>query len=166
MAAGALLELVWYVHYGAPFTAVFFILLMYSLRAVRARIPTGNPAGNFAVLALFMVLTGSAIAVEGIHVLQHRTPDQILPVNGRRPAIEANLLKNSPGRHVIFVRYTGTQTPHEEWIYNSADIDAAPVIWAQDMGSEDVRLTRYYPDRSFWLFEPDINPTRLESYPR
>jgi hypothetical protein len=40
-------------------------------------------------------------------------------------------------------------------VYNPADIDAAEVIWAQDLGPvENERLQRYYPRRSFWLFSP------------
>jgi hypothetical protein len=63
--------------------------------------------------------------------------------------------KKQPGQHVIFVRYAGLPSPHEEWIYNPADIDAAPVIWALDMGQiENERLRRYYPGRSFRLFKP------------
>jgi hypothetical protein len=65
-------------------------------------------------------------------------------------------LAERPGRHVILVRYRETDTPHQEWIYNPADIDAAPVIWARDLGPiENERLIRYYAGRSFWLFEPE-----------
>ncbi len=65
------------------------------------------------------------------------------------------MLKKGPGQHVIFVRYAGLPSPHEEWIYNPANIDAAPVIWALDMGQvENERLRRYYAGRSFWLFKP------------
>ena len=65
-----------------------------------------------------------------------------------------------PGRHVMFVRYRETDTPHHEWIYNPADIDASPVIWARDMGrTENERLINYYAGRSFWLFEPEESMT-------
>jgi hypothetical protein len=65
---------------------------------------------------------------------------------------------------VIFVRYTGTQSPHEEWIYNLADIDAQPVIWAQDMGGENGKFVAYYPGRSFRMFRPDVDPGCLQPY--
>jgi hypothetical protein len=83
-------------------------------------------------------------------------------VNGRKGAIERRLAEQPPGRHVVFVHYTGSHSPHAEWIYNPADIDAAPVIWAQDMGdSENRRLIKYYPGRAFWKFEPDESPDNL-----
>jgi hypothetical protein len=78
--------------------------------------------------------------------------------------VETDLLANHPGRHVIFVRYTGTHSPHAEWIYNLANIDAEPVIWAQDMGTENRKLKAYYRDRSFWIFEPDVDPNVLTPY--
>jgi hypothetical protein len=64
---------------------------------------------------------------------------------------------------VIFVSYAGLPSPHEEWIYNRANIDTAPVIWALDLGqTENEKLRRYYAGRSFWRFKPaesmNLNP--------
>ena len=43
--------------------------------------------------------------------------------------------------------------PHQETTHL---VDAAPVIWARDMGrTENERLINYYAGRSFWLFEPE-----------
>jgi hypothetical protein len=38
------------------------------------------------------------------------------------------------------------------------------VIWAQDMGAENSKLVAYYPGRSFWMFEPDVDPALLLPY--
>jgi len=111
----------------------------------------GKPAGRFVVRALCGSVIGVGLAARAVRVYQGRRPDRIQAVNARKSGIENDLLERHTGRHVIFVRYTGTQSPHEEWIYNMADIDAQPVIWAQDMGAENSRLVAYYPDRSFWM---------------
>jgi hypothetical protein len=64
---------------------------------------------------------------------------------------------------VILVHYTGSQSPHAQWVYNSANIDAQNVIWAHDLGSaENAALLEYYKNRKIWRLEPDIDPTRLE----
>jgi hypothetical protein len=59
------------------------------------------------------------------------------------------------GRHVIFVRYSATHDGHDEWVYNSPDIDSQRVIWARDRGEENQKLEAYYPDRTFWLVDAD-----------
>ena len=78
--------------------------------------------------------------------------------------MEETLLAERPGRHVVFVRYHEGDSSHREWVYNPADIDTAPVIWAQDLGTiENKRLMQYYAGRSFWLFEP-YAPMKLQPY--
>ncbi len=168
LAAGAMIEIVFYAHYAAPFTAVLLILLVQSLRYLRAwatrNLPGGQAAGRFAILALCGSLLGGGLATEMYHVYLKNTPDRLQAVNARKGELENDLLQHNPGRHVIFVRYTDMHSPHEEWIYNLADIDAQPVIWAQDMGAENSKLVKYYPGRTFWMFKPDDNPGLLQSY--
>jgi hypothetical protein len=147
---------------------VLLILLVQSLRYLRLwasrNLHGGNSAGRFVVLALCGSVIGVGLAADAVRIYQARTPDRIQARNARKGRLESDLLANHPGRHVIFVRYTGTQSPHEEWIYNLADIDAEPVIWAQDMGADNTRLMAYYPDRSFWIFQPDVDPGLLTPY--
>jgi hypothetical protein len=116
----------------------------------------GQEVGRFLVSAMPVAVMVVIVASEARGVATHRTADQLQRSNAWRESAEQQLLQNRPGYHVIFVRYTGMQSPHDEWIYNRADIDSAPVIWAQDMGPiENERLLRYYAGRSFWLFKPD-----------
>jgi hypothetical protein len=168
LVAGATIEFVFNAHYAAPFTAVLLILLVQSLRHLGVRVartlPGGKAAGRFAVLALCGTVIGVGLAAQAVRVYQRRTPDRIQAVNARKSTIERGLVASHPGRHLIFVRYTGTQNPHEEWIYNLADIDSEPVIWAQDMGAENGKLMAYYSGRSFWMFEPDVDPSYLKPY--
>jgi hypothetical protein len=101
------------------------------------------------------------VASEAQAIATHQTADQLRAKNALKQSVEQELLEKQPGHHVIFVRYTGLHSPHQEWIYNPADIDAAPVIWAQDMGRiENERLRRYYAGRSLWLLKPD--PSKLD----
>jgi hypothetical protein len=168
LVAGAAIELIFYAHYAAPFAAVLLILLVQSLRYLRLwavrNLPGGKAAGRFVILALCGSVIGVGLAAQAYRFSRGRTPDPILAVNSTKGKVENDLLENHPGRHVIFVRYTGTHSPHEEWIYNLADIDAQPVIWAQDMGAENSKLVAYYPDRLFWMFEPDADPGLLLPY--
>ena len=76
------------------------------------------------------------------------------------------MLDHSEGRQLVLVRYKPDHSPFAlEWVYNKADIDAAKVVWARDMGtSENEELVRYFKDHHVWLLEPDDVPPKLSPY--
>lgn len=158
IGAASLIEVWWYPHYAAPFTAALLILVAQSMRYLRQWNYGGRQPGRFLVSAMPVAVVLVMVASEAQAIATHRTADQEQAKNAQvaqKECIEKQLLKKRSGQHVIFVRYAGLPSPHEEWIYNAADIDAAPVIWAQDLGHiENERLRRYYAGRSFWLFKP------------
>jgi hypothetical protein len=90
--------------------------------------------------------------------INHRNPERRIAVNEQ--------LARIPGRLLVFVRYYYPQHLfQEEWVYNEADIDAARIVWARDLGAdENEQLRRYYPGRQTWLLEPDFRPLRLSPY--
>ena len=66
-------------------------------------------------------------------------------------------LTHRSGKHLVIVRYTPAPERREEWVYNAADIDAAPLVWARDLGQPaNRRLLDYFHDRTPWLLEPNI----------
>ena len=159
MLGGSLLQGPWFSHYAAPFTASLFILAVSGMRVLHTR----SPALAFA-LPTAVLLAAAATGTRDI--ARHRTPDQIQPIVSQRDAVAARLLNSHPGRHVVFVKYTVVKIPHDEWIYNLADIDAQTLIWAQDMGeAENRRLMDYYPGRQFWLFQPDDDIMKMTPLP-
>ena len=155
IGAASVIEVWWYPHYGAPFAAALLILAAQSMRYLRLWKYKGRETGRFLVTAMPVAVLLVMVASEAQGIATHRPTNQVQASNAQKESVEQKLLETRPGQHVIFVRYTGMQSPHEEWVYNPADIDAAPVIWAQDMGKlENERLLHYYAGRSFWLFKP------------
>ena len=144
IGAASLIEVWWYPHYAAPFTAALLILVAQSMRYLRQWNYGGRQPGRFLVSAMPVAVVLVMVASEAQAIATHRTADQEQAKNAQvaqKECIEKQLLKKRSGQHVIFVRYAGLPSPHEEWIYNAADIDAAPVIWAQDLGHiENERL--------------------------
>jgi hypothetical protein len=85
--------------------------------------------------------------------------------NLKRAAI-LHQLEAGPDEHLIIVRYGPEHGSHIEWVYNRADINAAKVVWARDMGEEqNHELLRYFSARHVWLLHADETPPRLEPYP-
>ena len=155
IGAASVIEVWWYPHYGAPFAAALLILAAQSMRYLRLWKYKGRETGRFLVTAMPVAVLLVMVASEAQGIATHRPTNQVQASNAQKESVEQKLLETRPGQHVIFVRYSGMQSPHEEWVYNPADIDAAPVIWAQDMGKlENERLLHYYAGRSFWLFKP------------
>ena len=126
----------WYAHYAAPFTAALLILAAQSMRYLRQWKYHGREVGRFLVSAMPVAVLVVTVASEAQGIATHRTADQLQAKNAPKESVQQELLQKQPGHHVIFVRYTGLPSPHLEWIYNPADIDGAPVIWALDMGPD------------------------------
>lgn len=66
----------------------------------------------------------------------------------------------------MIVRYKPDHSLVEDRAYNKAEIDAAKVVWARDMGPvQNQELIAYFKDRRVWLLEPTETPPRLSVYP-
>jgi hypothetical protein len=97
-------------------------------------------------------------AYETWDALNHRNPERRILVNTE--------LSQTPGKLLVFVHYSPQHIFQDEWVYNEAEIDAARIIWARDLGeAENATLRAQYPDRSVLLLEPDITPPRLTPLP-
>jgi hypothetical protein len=74
-------------------------------------------------------------------------------------------LMDTPGKHLIVVRYSDDHNIHDEWVYNGADIDGSKIIWARELDPEqNDKLFSYFKDRHIWLVEPDIDNTEIKPY--
>ncbi len=81
-------------------------------------------------------------------------------------SLKLQSLQKQSGRHLILVRYAPEHDPQNEWVYNRADIDASPIVWAREMGlRQDRDFLEYFHDWRVWLWEPDQSPPKLSPYP-
>ncbi len=158
MCGVALLEQTPLVHYVAPGAVVAYALAAASWQATpeRPRIFL-TAAATVAVLILVFLCRATDFRIS--HYGQWNSWCDPLRGGHERSSIQRQI-EQSPGKHVAIVRYNRLQ--HEApWVYNSPNIDEQRVIWAQDMGEDRRReLLEYYPDRTFWIVEPDAKPPR------
>lgn len=83
-----------------------------------------------------------------------------------RIAVQTQLNKSGPC--LVLVEYStahnsmAVHNPGQEWVHNSADIDAQHIIWARFLDSStNGQIMDYYPHRTVWLLEPDNSPPKL-----
>jgi len=149
-------------HYAAPLTCVIFALIAQSIRHLRTMRIGGRPIGialSWAIVALLAMDTGSAVA--------HRSCDSLswtCQGDPSRAAIQKKL-ENTPGKHLVIVRYEQDHNIHDEWAFNGAEIDTAKVLWARELTVEqNEQLFAYFKDRQIWLAAPDTDNTTLQPY--
>jgi hypothetical protein len=157
-------------HYWAPQTALIYVLMMQGLRHVRTwriRRRRIGVAITRAVPVICLIMVGLRAAAGPLKLslilgiptwCSQFTPDYL------REDLIAKL-KSQGGRHLVIVRYAPDHVPHEDWVYNDADIDSAPVVWAREMDAgRNANLIRYFHDRHVWLLEPDRDLLKLSGY--
>lgn len=73
----------------------------------------------------------------------------------RRQQMQVELTQQ-PGKDLVIVRYSEKHNPHEEWVYNQADIDQAEVVWARSISPEsDQRLIEYFSNHKLHYLDVD-----------
>jgi hypothetical protein len=137
-------------HYAAFAAGLFYLRFMQTMVRLEAWKPSGKRVG-LAFAAFFVTLFFCQFA-EWIASLRFGVPDSAFAV--ARQAVIGQL-----GKHdLVLVRYADDHPLSEEWVYNAADVDASPIVWAREMSpAEDAPLIAYFHDRKVWLLEPDVN---------
>ncbi|MDF1551825.1 MAG: hypothetical protein P1P84_02125 [Deferrisomatales bacterium] len=149
-------------HYFAPVAPLLLYLVLEGLRGLGAWRLRSLPMGrvlSLAVLAVCLLTFGVAL---GKHVAYAgRAEGEEMPWHLRRAGIQQQL-EQAGGKHLIVVKYRSNHPSPQEWVHNGADIDAAPVVWARDLGrGKNGPLLDYFDDRELWLLEADLRPPQL-----
>jgi hypothetical protein len=149
-------------HYAAPLTCVFYALLVQGIRHLRTMRISSLHLG----IALSRVAVVLLVLDTGTHLCYRVCDPLLFPCQGNpdRTAL-AQRLQHLAGKHLVIVRYAELHNPHNEWVFNGADIDGGKVIWARDMdAAQNTKLLAYFADRQVWLVQPDKNSRELLPY--
>ncbi len=152
LALAPLLAQRWYMeHYGGPASSLRILVVIIGLRCAAGWLRLRwAPRFAFRTLAAAMAVQLSLFA--GLAIAGKRVATGFAV---ERAAVTRELTRQG-GKHLVIVRYGADHDPHFEWVYNAADIDRSPIVWAQDMGdAANRRLLDYYPNRTHWLLKPD-----------
>ena len=155
-------------HYVAAIACLAILLAVTALECIARYTPRGSRIAAAAAIAWFTVCYGAHFFDDSRVAVALRPYESFAGVNHDAPNPRASArdrLAQIPGKLLVFVSYGSRHRVTEEWVYNAADIDAARIVWARDLGSaENEKLRRYYPDRSAWRLEPDGGQPRLTPY--
>jgi hypothetical protein len=87
------------------------------------------------------------------------------PRGNLKRAMIMRQLQHLPSQQLVFVVYGPGHNFDREWVYNDADIDAAKVVWARDMGRDsNQELLNFFKDRRVWRVYADSASPMLQSY--
>ena len=143
-------------HYLAPVAPLLFLLVVNGLRQVDLYRWRGRALGRGLVVAVAAVQILVFCVALGLYAAE------VPPAWATERARFRAELMALPGQHLVFVRYAPGHSPHEEWVYNEADIDAARVVWARSMSEDqDRELIRYFAGRRLWNLYADRQPPEL-----
>jgi hypothetical protein len=149
-------------HYAAPLTCVIYAVLAQAVRYLRQVKWKGQPVG----VALSRALVALLLLGTGINVARGACDPLWWTCTGDSSRVAViKQLEDTPGKHLIVVRYSDDHNIHDEWVYNGADIDGSKVIWARELDvDQNAKLFAYFKDRHIWLVEPDVDNTEIKPY--
>ncbi len=135
-------------HYAAPAAGLFLLCVLLAIRRIHA---LGRPAHRWGRLAAAALLLPS-VGVLAWRVAGHDPGGEF----GRRRAAVVRELEATGGAHLVFVRYGRGHSPNYEWVFNPADLDRAPVLFARECGpGPDAELRASFPGRTAWRLTVD-----------
>jgi hypothetical protein len=172
-------EVLYFDHYSAPALAPLLILVVQGFRHLRLWGSHGNARAGVWITraalmaALLLAIRDPASKLVSGAQLYH-------PAAGGRELLEQSL-EEQLGPHVVLVRHKDLASMEPDWasypamelapvlvefVHNGANIDRQQVIWANDLGdAQNERLREYYKGRTFWLYEPEVDPDRMHALP-
>jgi hypothetical protein len=146
----------WFPHYSAPVVPLVLAAVALLLRSVAGSAPVWR-ARRFAPAALVVLAALSAAT-------DLKIPASAKPSRPTRIDVLAYLEKQ-PGSHLVFVTYDDEVSPHEEWVWNRAEMESSRVIFAHHLGdTKNPELVAAYPGRSVWLVSVSSSDAGLKPY--
>lgn len=162
LLAGFLLYPFFFPHYVAPLTGVLLVLMLQGARCLRT---LRWPHQRFGAALFRWSLVTAGVVSCSLLVLGGMLCPACVSTGATARSRVADELKQRGGQHLVLVRYSPTHDFNYPWVYNSANVDKSPVIWARELDQASVtELFRRYPDREAWLVHADDPNPKLILY--
>jgi len=144
-------------HYLAPLTCVVVWMVTIGLRALCLLESPQIKIGLILAMVLMAVQLTLNIVLTSTSS-QERSWGRLLQASIQVPGSFGredlkNMLERRGGKYLVIVSYPPKHNILLEWVFNDADIDHAPIVWARDMGPQhNQELLDYFKDRQvLWI---------------
>jgi hypothetical protein len=161
--AGAALMLVGYAvttwdwaHYLSPALGSFILVIIIGFERLGAWRWRGRPLGATLSRRLALVPAAMLLLPLGLTLRGESPPFSVkrsccITRSTSPRSLAIARLEALPGHHLVLVRYDATRPLRATWIANAPDIDAARIIWANDLGdARNTALIARYPGHRLW----------------
>lgn len=147
-------------HYLAAYSGLIFFLILRGTMMMSRYTYRNWPIG--AMCAVFTICGATMVDLGRGPLTLFRGVE---PGSLKYREVIADRLTSMGGQHVVLVRLGPHQNLHREWIFNAAQVDAAPVVWARvadTAGASEVM--QYYKDRKAWVAFVEGRYVRFSQY--
>lgn len=160
MCAAALAAGIWTnSHYFAPAVGAAILVVIQGMRRLHIATRRATFMGRLLLPSILVAQLLFLLVSTCLHAVGH--PAEWAAARVRM----ISELGDLPGPHLVFVQYSANHSPHDEWVYNEADIDGSHVVWARCLdAAADKRLLEYFGQRRAWLVLADESTPRLRPY--
>jgi hypothetical protein len=142
-------------HYCAP--VVPFVLLILLASWIEVWRLTRN-APRARILLLIGIVAVQIYWTASVVSKQNNKSERIY---ASKRAELTQQLEESPGRDLVVIRYSVPAT--DQWVYNTANIDSAEIVWAREISDEArEELIRHFSGRKIWLLDTNAEALKLE----
>jgi hypothetical protein len=145
-------------HYFASITCLVILIITYGLRFLSLSFPRSHLGDTLLALLMAFQLA--------LNILATPIPPAVMSLGRIVQSSQINrtfvftrqklkdFLLRKKGEHLVIIRYFPGHRVFREWVYNDADIDRSPIVWARDMGADkNAQLLQYFKDRQVWYVE-------------
>jgi len=140
-------------HYFSPLTCLAVLLITIGLRGLAGlRLLNARVGSVLVILLIALQLVLNIILTPMLPVIRSlarniQSPPINLPASFTREKLR-NILIKQGGQYLVIVKYPLSHNYLLEWVYNDADIDHAPIVWARDVDEgRNKKLLEYFKDR-------------------
>jgi len=153
-----------YMHYLAPMLGVLYAIVLVGMqRAWNWQIQGKKIGAAFVRACMIAWIVVLGFQLNNVAALADKPESNAF---GHKRASILKMLEADENKHLVIVRYDLNNCRLcDEWVYNDADIDNSPVVWARDMGkAANQELFDYFKNRRVWFLDVSTGLIRFGLY--